>query len=197
MIILLECPLSINRYIKEIHTYESEVKCPYCDRRLRKHGSYQRSIVFKRRIYTIPVLRRRCPSCDVTFSLLPCFTSPGMTFANHIREYMGRWLLAGACLSELPERLSTAEVSIVSLRTLQRWRAKLFKRGEDWFLKQRLLLANEYEDGDGILALYREGLHSRQEIELLLTFFLGSTSLPRKGSIISKMNLRLPPAIRW
>jgi hypothetical protein len=120
-----------------------------------------------------------------------------MTFANHIREFMGRWLLMGARLSALPERISTTEISIVSLRTLQRWKAKQFKRWEDWFLKQRWLVASEHEDGDGILALYRKGLNSQQEKELLLTFFLGGTSLPRKGAILSKINLRLPPAMRW
>jgi hypothetical protein len=120
-----------------------------------------------------------------------------MRFANHIREYMWRWLGMGERLAELPERLSTTQISILSLRTLQRWKAKLIKRWEDWFLRQRWLLASEHENGDGILALYREGLNSQQEKELLLTFFLGGTSLPRKGSILSKINLRLPPAMRW
>lgn len=82
MVILTECSPIINRYIKEIHRLKMEkVTCPCCDRRLRKHGSYKRNVVFKRRVYTIPVARLRCPSCDVTFSFLPYFLSPWKRFA--------------------------------------------------------------------------------------------------------------------
>lgn len=194
--ILLKCSLSINRYIKEIRRFDEDVACPCCGRRMRVHGEYPRTIVFKRRNYTIPVLRRRCPRCDMTFSLVPCFMIPLMRFANHIREFVGRWLLKGRPLAHLPDRLVLRGISIVSLRTLYRWKAWWRERWDPWFVKQRTLLASELEEGDGILALYREGMNSEQEREALITFFL-KRPLLRQGTVLTRMNLQLPPDLRW
>jgi hypothetical protein len=194
----MECSLSINRYIKGIHRSKMEGECPCCSRRLRKHGSYKRSVVFKRRVYIILVVRLRCPSCDVTFSLLPYFLSPWKRFANHIREFLGRGLLSGIPLSHLPEKLSSTAISILSVRTLRRWKAKLQIQWKDWFQKQRVYMAKQLDAGDGILALYREGGTAEQEREFLLFCFLGKNRvLPRKGSLLSQMNLRFPPRMRW
>jgi hypothetical protein len=198
MIILLECSLNINRYIKEILADKREIACPCCSRRLRKHGSYERRVVWRRRIHTIPILRRRCPSCDVTFSLLPCFLIPGMRFANHIREFMARWLGVGLPLAQLPAKLSSVTVSVLSVRTLRRWKAVLWNRWEKWLLKQRTKLAITVDDGAGLLPLYREGLNSEQERHLLLaSFFSPHHVLPPPGAVLSAMNLRLPPHMRW
>lgn len=197
MIILLECSLSINRYIKEIQEDKWEISCPCCNRRLRKHGRFERRVVWKRRIHTIPILRRRCPSCDVTYSLLPCFLMPWMRFANHIREFAARWLGIGLPLAQLPAKLSSLAVSVMSVRTLHRWKAALWKRWEKWLLKRRTELAT-IDDSASLLSLYREGLTSEQERSLLLASFFGSRhALPPPGAILSFMNLRLPPHMRW
>ncbi|WP_437177758.1 DUF6431 domain-containing protein [Heyndrickxia coagulans] len=95
MPILLECPLSIKRYIKFVETFNDEVFCPCCGRKLRKHGKYNKTIHFKHRSFRIPIMRRRFPDCRKAFSLMPCFTSPWARFANHIYEFLGRWLMEG------------------------------------------------------------------------------------------------------
>lgn len=197
MSILLESSILINRYIKEIQQLNGDQKCPTCGRRLRKHGHYNRTVFFKYRFFTIPILRRRCPSCDRTYSLLPFFLRPWMRFVNHVRELFGRWLWMGVPLAQLPPKLSTTPISILSVRTLHRWKAQFKRLWEEWFLHQRIQLAKQVEEGEGLLPLYREGMGSVQEREFLVSWFLGEDKLPRTGALLSQMNLRFPPEKRW
>jgi hypothetical protein len=196
MSILLECSLSINGYIKEIESYDIEVSCPCCGRKMWKHGKYKRTVHFKKRSYVIPILRRRCPTCSKTYSLIPCFIIPWARFANHIRELMGRWLLAGVPLARLQENLSTFATSIVSLKTLYRWKAKLKAVFEQWMMDQRnrIILSGEGE----MLSLYRLGISTAQECEFFLSlFFGGTTHIPGKGRLFSVINIRLPLKEIW
>jgi hypothetical protein len=197
MFILLESSILINRYIKEIQQLNREQKCPKCERQLRRHGHYKRTVFFKCRSFSIPILRRRCPSCDVTYSLLPFFLRPWMRFANHVRELFGRWLWMGVPLAQLPHKLSSMNISILSVRTLHRWKAQLKGLWEEWFLQQRIELARQVEEGEGLLPLYREGMGSVQEREFLVSCFLGEDRMPRTGAVLSQMNLQLPPDRRW
>lgn len=196
MPILLECYLNINRYKKEICLFNEEIPCPCCHRKLRKHGQYERDVIFRNKSYTIPILRRRCTRCNKTFALIPCFIIPWGRFANPVRELLCRWLFKGISFTHLLNRLCTNGIPILSSRTLYRWKAKFLDRWDTWFHEQRTLFAKEFEGGDGVLVLYREGMNAEQERETLLTFFLGKW-LPRKGAVLSKMNLRLPPSLRW
>lgn len=195
MLILLECSLSINGYIKEIESYDIEVTCPCCERKMWKHGTYKRAVHFKKRSYVIPILRRRCPSCGNTYSLIPCFIVPWGRFANHIRELMGRWLLVGIPLTHLQEHLSTFFTSIVSVKTLYRWKGKLKMSFEEWMMDQRNQFAASEDEA---LGLYRVGVTSAEECEFFLSLlFGGKSNIPGKGKLISILNLRLPLKKIW
>lgn len=197
MPIVVRFPLFIKSYIQEIRSFNVDILCPSCGRRLRKHGSYERTVIWKRKGYEIPILRRRCPRCDVTYSLLPCFITPFMRFANHIREFLGRWLLVGEPLAKLPERLSTEAVSVVSLRSLYRWKSRLQSRFADWWKEQRTAAATSPELLDALLECYRQGMNSEQERHMLFSLFFRGEGIPRRGELLSKINLKLPPQVCW
>lgn len=198
MSILLECRLSINKYIQEISSLSEDVACPCCGRRLQHHARYERSVIWKKRMRHIPVLRKRCPRCDKTFSLLPHFVTSGIRFANHIREFLGRYLLRGDSLSRLPERLSSTVVSILSIRTLRRWKAMLKKRWETWWSEQQKTIASMPEWEDLLLELYRNDLSEEQERNVFISLFLHRTgNALRTGAVISTFNLLLLPTERW
>lgn len=187
--------MSIKRYMKNIQDLSLEIDCPCCDRRLGKHATYRRNLLFKQRTYRIPVQRMRCPACRQTFSLIPFFITPWMPFANHIREW--RLLFAGFPLSRLPEKLSSIHVSMVSLRTLYRWKARLQQRWKTWYIAQRTAWACHAEEAGGLLPLYREGMNSEQEREMVFRFFLRSDQLPRRGTYLNRIHLHLAPTEFW
>lgn len=191
--ILLECPLTIKKYIKFVEAFDEEVFCPCCGRRTRKHGKYEKTIHFKHQSFRIPIMRRRCPDCNKTFSLMPCFTFPWGRFANHIYEFLGRWLLEGTPVCQLAEWLTTSSVSVVSLKTLYRWKHRLLEIFGKWWMDQRKKWASEFQEGEGVLSFYRQGIRSDEEIQLLLSFFFGeNASVPCKGRLFSMINIRQP-----
>ncbi|WP_412734015.1 transposase [Heyndrickxia coagulans] len=148
---------------------------------------------FKHRSFRIPIMRRRCPDCRKTFSLMPCFTSPWARFANHIYEFLGRWLMEGVPIGQLAQRLTTPSVSEVSLKTLYRWKHRFLEFWGKWWIDQRKKWASEFQEGESFLSLYREGIRSDEEIQLLLSFFFAEIgSVPSKGRLFSTINLRQP-----
>ena len=193
MPILLECPLTIKKYKRFVKTFNEEILCPCCGRKTRKHGKYKKTIHFKHQSFRIPIMRRRCPDCKKTFSLMPCFTFPWGRFAIHIYEFLGRWLINGIPISQLAELLTTSSVSVVSLKTLYRWKLRFQELWGNWWIGQRKKWIAEFKDGEGLLSLYRKGMSSIQEIQLLLSFFFNKNgSIPCKGRLLSMINLRQP-----
>lgn len=191
MPILLECPLTIKKYMKFIDSFNEEIFCPCCGRLTRKHGKYEKTIHFKHQSSRIPIMRRRCPDCNKTFSLMPCFTFPWGRFANHIYEFLGRWLMEGVPINRLAELLTTSSVSVVSLKTLYRWKLRIMGFLGKWWIDQRKRWVIEFQGGDGLLSLYRKGINSSEELQLLLSFYFdGIDSVPCKGRIVSRINLR-------
>ncbi len=91
---------------------------------------------------------------------MPCFTFPWGRFANHIYEFLGRWLMEGVPINRLAELLTTSSVSVVSLKTLYRWRLRIMGFLEKWWIDQRTRWVFEFQGGDGLLSLYREGINS-------------------------------------
>lgn len=52
-------------------------------------------------------------------------------------------------------------------------------------------MAEHYQDGDELLALYREGIGSAEEFLVLVSFFFGEDySIPRQGKLFSAINYR-------
>jgi hypothetical protein len=201
MTILLEYRSSINRYCKEITASAMDIPCPCCNRRLRRHSnkSKTRDVVTKIKIYRIPIIRLRCPKCDKTFSLIPSFIAPYNSYANYIRELIGRWLLSGVSLVHLLQCLcAIRDIPIVSLRSLYRWKRQWWRRFDSWFLSTRSRMAADYEFSRVLLDLYRHGMDSKQERSLVFDYFLGThVPLPRVGNLLSAFNLHVPLAERW
>lgn len=193
MPILLECPLTFKKYMKFIEVFDEEVFCPCCGRLTRKHGKYEKTIHSKHQSFRIPIMRRRCPDCNKTFSLIPCFTFPWGRFANHIYEFLGRWLMEGVPISRLAEWLTTSSVSVVSLKTLYRWKQRFQDLWGKLWIDQRKKWTTEFQEGEEFLSFYRKGMSSNEEIQLLLSFFFGGiASVPCKGRLFSMINLRQP-----
>lgn len=196
MSILLECPLTFKKYMKFIETFDEDVFCPCCGRLTRRHGKYEKTIHFKHQSFRIPILRRRCPDCNKTFSLMPCFTFPWGRFVNHIFEFLGRWLLEGFTINQSAEWLTTASVSVVSLKTLYRWKRWFLDLWGKWWIEQRKKWASEFQEGDGVLLFYRQGISSKVELHVLLScFFDDHGSIPCRGRLLSMINLlsTIPP----
>ena len=191
MTILLDCPFTFKKYMRFIETYDGDVFCPCCGRITRKHGKYEKTVHFKHQSFRIPIMRRRCPDCNKTFSLMPSFSFSWARFANHIYEFLVRWLLAGVPISKLAEWLTSSSVSVISLKTLYRWKKRFFNLLEKWLICQRKEWVMEFQEGDGFLALYRQGMSTNQEIHVLLSFYFGQgDNFPRIGKLFSVMNLR-------
>ncbi|EIJ78460.1 hypothetical protein PB1_01920 [Bacillus methanolicus PB1] len=126
--------------------------------------------------------------------MIPCFIVPWGRFANHIIEFLLRWIFSGLPLVLLPERLSTEEVSVVSQKTLYRWKAKYFARFLKWWKNERKRMAEYYQDGDGLLALYRKGIGSAEEFLILVSSFFGEDrSIPGPGKLFSSIHFRQSP----
>lgn len=191
MSILLECPPTFKKYMKFIETFDEKVNCPCCGRATRKHGKYEKTVHFKHGSYRIPILRRRCPDCNKTFTLMPCFTFPWGRFANHIYEFLLRWLVEKIPISVMAEWLTTTAVSVISLKSLYRWKKRFLHLLGEWWINQRKLLASKYQGDDGVFLMYRQGISYKQELHLLLTFYFEeSGSIPFKGRLFSIINLR-------
>lgn len=193
MSILLECPLTFKKYMKFIETFDEDIHCPSCGRVTRKHGKYEKTIHYKHESFRIPILRRRCPDCNKTFTLMPCFTFPWGRFANHIYEFLVSWSLEGTPIGAMAEWLTTSAVSVVSLKTLYRWKKRFMDLWGKWWINQRRQMALEFQEGDRLLAVYRQVINSKQEIHFLLTlYFEENGSIPRRGRLFSIINLRQP-----
>lgn len=197
MPILLECPLTFKKYMKFIETFDEIIYCPCCGRITRRHGKYEKWVHFKHQSFRIPIMRRRCPDCNKTFSLMPCFSLSWARFANHIYEFFVRWSMAGIPISQLAEWLTTSSVSVISLKTLYRWKKRFFDLMGNWWISQRKEWAEKFQEADGLLSLYRNGMNSNQEIHFLLSFYFGKNeSVPRRGRLFSMIYLR-QHSINW
>jgi Domain of unknown function (DUF6431) len=200
MPILLEFPSRLNAYNKEIRSAKlDDVFCPCCGRKLRRHAYDERTVVWKHRTRTVILLRMRCPSCDETHTIIPSFLLPWQRFANHIREFFGRMLLMGVPLSLLAESLTSWVSSIVSIRTLWRWKKTLKEKWLSWLETMRESAAAQPGWDDLLLDLHRGKGDIVQEMRLLLAFFFGirDEPVPPPGAVLNRLNLYLPPNERW
>lgn len=99
----------------------------------------------------------------------------------------------GMPISRLAEWLTTSSVSVISLKTLYRWKQRFRGLWGKWWIHQRKKWATDLQEGDGILSFYRQGMSSNEEIHLLLAYFFDhDRSIPRKGKLFSMINLRQP-----
>lgn len=185
MPIILEYPHSIKHYIKFFEDIDINYNCPRCDRCLWTHGSYTRMVHHRSKLYVIRVIRKRCPDCNKTYSFIPSFIKPWARFANHYREYVIRCILDGVPITLLSNRL------VISLKTLYRWKSQIARVAWQWLISQRSFAIDKPEIGSRVLTLYREGATVTEEILFFLIHYFGG-SLPRRGHVLSGINLSLP-----
>ncbi|MFD2615930.1 hypothetical protein [Terrilactibacillus laevilacticus] len=101
--------------------------------------------------------------------------------------------MVGVPVCQLAEWLTTSSVSVVSLKTLYRWKRRFQDLWGNWWINQRKKWVSEYIEDEGLLSVYRNGISSNSEIQLLLSFFFAENgSVPCKGRLFSKINLRQP-----
>lgn len=175
---------------------EIKCDCPLCGKSLWNHDSYERTVHHKSKSYKIKIIRKLCSDCNRTFSLIPSFVKPWARFANHIWEFLARFVLEGILKYRLPELLSSERTSIISLRTIYRWMARLKERTSAWRNEQLTQFVRDYEAGDSLLELYRHGVHTNEEWHFLFFHFFGG-DMPKRGTIFSKVNLHLPTNRLW
>lgn len=195
MVIILEYPHTIKHYIKS-DQIEFEYDCPYCDRSLWSHGSYKRTVHHKSKSYDITIIRKRCPDCNKTFSFIPSFVRPWARFANHIREFFAQRVLAGIPVSHLPEVLTCVNTSVVSLKTLYRWKKQMGEFYQAWLVNQRNQAISDPSVEDQVLFFYRGGFVAYQECLFFLHLHFNAR-LPRRGHLISTINISLPTKQWW
>jgi len=118
------------------------VHCGRCGCGMQRHGRYWRWVVMPRRMYHMPVYRRRCPQCKGTCSLLPDFLRPYARFVTLVREGVLRRRLRGRwSWGALAEKASSFTVGLLSEKTLRRWLAGARQVAGAWgqFLAQYIL----------------------------------------------------------
>lgn len=196
MPIVLDFPPRVNAYNKEIYLLDlSEVTCVCCGRALHKHQYVQRTVVWKTRLRTITLLRVRCATCDKTYTLLPSFLLPWQRFAAHIFEYFALLLLLGLPITHMAEQLTSWASSIVSIRTLRRWKKRLHPKLQSWLSEVREAASREAPWDQLLLDMHRSRGSIVQEAQLLLAYFFGirEVPVPFPGNILSRLQLALPP----
>jgi hypothetical protein len=199
MSILLNYPPHLNAYNKEIRSGYFEIHCGCCGRKMRIHEyDDTRKVVWKRQIRSVTLLRMRCATCDVTHTLIPTFLVPWGRFANHIREFFVRLLLLGIPLPRLAERLSSEASSILSIRTLRRWKKQMKSKWLSWLEHTRKAALSTPGWDNLLLEIYRTEATAAQEAQFLLAYFFGERGepVPRSGNILDRLHLYLPPPLR-
>lgn len=127
MMIVLPLLVAIKNYLTKYQdeSPDMEIVCPYCGRRLRRHGRYFRRVVLGTVLYRIPVYRRLCSRCRKTFSLCPCFLRPYSQFALPVHEAAARLLVQGRSPDRVSELLCQGPgAGGVSGRTILRWQRR-------------------------------------------------------------------------
>lgn len=199
MSILLDYPPHLNAYNKEIRSRQlDDVLCPFCGKKMNRHQYRVRSMFWKHRFHEVILLRMRCTPCDRTHTMFPSFLLPWRRFANHILEFLGRMLLAGCPLTSLDEFLTSWASSIVSIRTLWRWKKKLAAKWRTWLETTRKSIVATPGWDDLWVRSFVGDRDTIYEMRLLLAFFFGERGepVPPPGRILDRLNLYLPPPER-
>ncbi|KNZ70396.1 hypothetical protein Tfer_0960 [Thermincola ferriacetica] len=102
--------------------------CPLCKGKTHRHGKYLRTVYSQDECFIIPIFRRRCPNCRVTFSFIPSFIKPYARFLNSYRfALFQRHVVDGISIRQTPSYSSAHGMHSVSTCTFRRW-LKRFKK---------------------------------------------------------------------
>jgi len=87
MTIILPFAGGVTAYLAKISNWyrTTSYPCPLCKGKTYRHGKYLRNVYSRDECFIIPIFRRCCPNCEVTFSLIPSFIKPYARFLNSYR----------------------------------------------------------------------------------------------------------------
>ena len=167
--------------------------CPLCNGKTHRHGKYLRTVYSRDECYVLPIFRRRCPNCGVTFSFIPSFIKPYARFLNSYRfELFQLHMVGEVSIRKTPSHSSTTGKHSVSACTFRRW-LKRFKRiapevGK--FVISRLL---ELRPGLSVpkgLSDVSFVLNTGQALQSIIQFLLPDE--PSSYGLFDMLNLLLP-----
>ncbi|MDC3425113.1 hypothetical protein NC797_11405 [Aquibacillus sp. 3ASR75-11] len=99
-------------------------------------------------------------------------------------------------VSRLPEQLTSYGTSVVSLKTLYRWKKQMGHFYQKWLVNLRSQVLDGLHFGEQLINLYREGVTTSEECLFFLNYYFDGR-LPKRGNLISTINLSLPTKEWW
>jgi len=127
MIIILPFSSNVTTYLDKIVNWYSTsyFLCPNCKSTTQRHGRYLRSCYDFNESTVIPIYRRYCPNCKISFSFIPSFIKPYARFLNSYRlKLFKRHELESTSIKKTPF-FSSPKGNFISPDTFRRWLKKL------------------------------------------------------------------------
>lgn len=196
MIIILPFSGGVTAYLAKIENWywTTSFSCPCCKGKTHRHGKYMRTVYSQDESFVIPVFRRRCPSCGISFSFIPSFIKPYARFFNSYRyDLFQSHVIKGAPIRQTPSLLSSPKANSVSVTTFRRWLKQLkgIAAEVNQHLATRLLELRpglSLPKGLGDLTFV---LNAGQAFQFLVQFLLPEEPLTAYG-VFDVLNLILP-----
>lgn len=130
MTIILPFAGGVTAYLAKISNWyrTTSYPCPLCKGKTYRHGKYLRNVYSRDECFIIPIFRRCCPNCEVTFSLIPSFIKPYARFLNSYRfDLLQRHVVEEVSIRQTPSHSSATGMCSISICTFRRW-LKRFKK---------------------------------------------------------------------
>lgn len=195
MTIILPFPGDVMAYLSEIEKWywTTSYSCPCCKGKTHRHGKYMRTVYSQDEDFVIPIFRRHCPSCGVTFSFIPSFVKPYARFLNAYRYELFQLHVDKRVPIRQTPSLSSPKANSVSVTTFRRWlkRLKVIAAEVNKYLAAQLLDLRpglSLPKGLGDLTFV---LNAGQAFQLLIQFLLPEEPLKSCG-VFDVLNLILP-----
>ncbi len=196
MTIILPFPGGVTAYLIEIAGwYWKECCCPLCQGGTHRQGKYLRCVYSETECFVIPIFRRYCPHCRVSFSFIPSFIKPYARFFNSYRHGLfERHLLQKTSLKQTPAQSAGPGLNSVSITTFRRWlkrlkdtatKANIQLVGQLLGFQPGLILPKTTSSGPGLLLWAGKLIHS------IASAFLPDVPVESLG-VFDVLNLILP-----
>ncbi len=168
--------------------------CPLCKGNTHRHGKYFHTVYCRDECFVLPIFRRRCPNCEITFSFIPSFIKPYARFLNSYRfELLQRHVVEKVSINQTPSHSSTHGMHSVSTCTFRRW-LKRFKKiapqvGK--FVTPRLMELRPSLPVPKGLSDVAFVLNTGQALQFIIKFLLPDEP-PSSYGVFDMLNLLLP-----
>lgn len=199
MIIILPFSGGVTAYLSMIFNWYQSAphSCPLCKGKTHRHGKYSRTVYSKDECYVIPIFRRRCPNCKVTFSFIPSFIKPYARFLNSYRfDLLHLHVVEKASIKQTPSHASTTGKHSVSTCTFRRWLKRFKKIAPEVgkFVTTRLLELRPGLSVPNRLSDVAFVLSTGQALQFIIQFLLPDEP-PSSYGVLDMLNLLLPGSL--